>query len=52
MSFSTNTKKEITTLSILKSEKIATLSGFVRNNGYFQDNSLFLTTENDGIRKM
>ena len=52
MSFSTTTKNEITTLNHSKSERIAFLSGFVRNNGYIQNDNLCLTTENKNIVKM
>ncbi len=52
MSFSTTTKNEITTLNHSKSERIALLSGFIRNNGYIQNDNLYLTTENKNIVKM
>ena len=52
MSFSTTTKNEITTLSHSKSERLAMLSGFVRNNGYIQNDNLYLTTENTNILNM
>lgn len=49
MSFSTTTKNEITTLKNSKSESIAELSGFIRNNGYLKNNNLYLTIENNNI---
>lgn len=49
MSFSTTTKDEITTLKSSKSESIAELSGFIRNNGYLKDDNLYLTVENNNI---
>ncbi len=52
MSFSTTTKNEITKQNLSKSEKIALLSGFIRNNGSLNDNLLILTTENDNIKEM
>lgn len=52
MSFSTTTKNEITTLKNTKSELIACLSGFIRNNGYLENNVLYLTTENNSIANM
>ena len=45
-------KNEISTLKNTKSETIALLSGFIRNNGYVKDNTLYLTTENDNIATM
>jgi len=47
MSYTITIKQEITNLNYTKSETIAFLSGFVRNNGYVLDNTLILTTEND-----
>ena len=32
-----------------KSESIAELSAFIRNNGYIDNNALYLTTENENI---
>lgn len=51
MSFSISTKNEITTLKNSKSESIAELSGLIRNNGYLENNNLYLTTENNNIAK-
>lgn len=49
MSYTTNIKNEIAFLEKFKSETIAELSGFIRNNGYIDNNKLFLTTENKKI---
>ena len=49
MSYTTSIKNEIAFLEKFKSETIAELSGFIRNNGYIDDNKLFLTTENKKI---
>lgn len=46
MSFTTKIKNEISEIDGTKSEIIAELSGIVRNNGYVNNNSLYLTTEN------
>lgn len=46
MSFTTKIKNEVAQIEGTKSELIAELSGFVRNNGYINDNTLYLTTEN------
>lgn len=46
MSYTTTIKEEITTLKNSKSEIIAELSGFIRNNGTIENNTLSLTTEN------
>ncbi|MCI8347465.1 MAG: DNA-binding protein WhiA [Bacilli bacterium] len=50
MSYTTQIKNEIVKREETKSELIATLSAFVRNNGYIEDNILFLTTENLAIK--
>lgn len=47
MSYTTNIKQEISTINSTKSEIIAELSGFVRNNGIVENNTLSLTTENE-----
>lgn len=52
MSFSANTKKELSTLKNTNSETLALLSGFVRNNGYIKDNTLYLTAEIDEVAEM
>lgn len=46
MSYTVTIKEEISTIKSTKSEMIAELSGFVRNNATFIDGSLSLTTEN------
>lgn len=50
MSYTTNIKNEVAFLEETKSEAIAELSGFIRNNSYIEDNKLFLTTENKKIK--
>lgn len=50
MSYTIQIKNEIVQREETKSELIATLSAFVRNNGYIEDNTLFLTTENPEIK--
>lgn len=52
ISYGSKIKNEITTLNYSKSELISLLSGFIRNNGYLQNNNLYLTTENDNISAM
>lgn len=49
MSYTTKVKDEIIKKQLVKSESIAQLSGFVRNNGYISNNELHLTTENKNI---
>lgn len=49
MSFTTTIKEEIAKISGTKSEIIAELSGFIRNNGYLNEYGLNLTTENEAI---
>lgn len=49
MSFATSVKNEITTLFITQTEKIALLSGFIRNNASFDQENLILTSENEQI---
>ena len=46
MSYTVDIKKEISFIRSTKSEMIAELSGFIRNNGTVEDNVLSLTTEN------
>ena len=46
MSYTVTIKEEISNIKSTKSEMIAELSGFVRNNATFIDGSLSLTTEN------
>ena len=50
MSYTTKIKNEIITLREEASEKIAFLSGFIRNNGLVEDKTLYLTTENPLIK--
>ena len=49
MSYTTNIKEEILNNISSKSEIIAELSGFIRNNGHNTPNGFQLTTENSGI---
>ncbi len=51
MSYTTRIKEEIAKISRARSETIAELSGFIRNNGYINNNVLHLTTENEIIAK-
>lgn len=50
MSYTTKIKNEIAIKEETKSELIATLSAFVRNNGYIENKILYLTTENKEIK--
>lgn len=47
MSYTVKIKEEISNLDVTKSEMIAELSGFIRNNGVLHNNVLHLTTENE-----
>ena len=47
MSYTVEIKQEISSLPTTNSEMIAELSGFVRNNAYINNDTLFLTTENE-----
>lgn len=47
MSYTTSIKEEISTVKSTKSEMIAELSGFIRNNGTLSDNTIILTTESE-----
>ena len=51
MSFATDVKNEISDLRLSKSENIAELSAFIRNNGHFSNNNILLYTENMMIAK-
>lgn len=51
MSYTTRIKNEILDIELERSEAIAQLSGFVRNNGYIANNELILTTENEILKK-
>ncbi len=46
MSYTTKIKEEVLKISREKSETIAELSGYIRNNGYINNNLFHLTTEN------
>ncbi len=50
MSYTTKIKNEIIENDLGKSESLALLSGFIRNNGNIINNELVLTTENESIR--
>lgn len=47
MSYTIEIKKEISEIKGTNSEIIAELSGFIRNNAYLNNNTLYLTTENE-----
>lgn len=47
MSYTVRIKEEIATKECSKSEMIAELSGFIRNNGTLSDGTIILTTENE-----
>lgn len=47
MSYTIEIKKEISEIKGTNSEMIAELSGFIRNNAYLNNNTLYLTTENE-----
>lgn len=51
MSFSTEIKNEISTINNSRSEYIAELSGYVRNNASFYEDRLVLNTENPNVAK-
>ncbi|MBQ7104761.1 MAG: DNA-binding protein WhiA [Bacilli bacterium] len=51
MSFATDVKNEISDLRLSKSENIAELSAFIRNNGHISKDSILLYTENMMIAK-
>ena len=51
MSFSTNIKEEISRIKNTRSETIAELSGFLRNNGTCTDDTIDLITENATVAK-
>ena len=50
MSYTTKIKNEVLKIELEKSEALAQLSGFVRNNGYISNNELILTTENEFLK--
>ena len=47
MSYTVEIKQEISEVKATNSEMIAELSGFIRNNAYLNNNTLYLTTENE-----
>ena len=51
MSFATDVKNEISDLRLSKTENIAELSAFIRNNGHFSNDEIMLYTENMMIAK-
>ena len=51
MSFATNVKNEICGYNGTKTEKIALLSGFIRNNGTYDEEKISLLTENASVAK-
>lgn len=51
MSFTTKIKNEISSIEVSKSEQIAELSAFIRNNASIENNQITLTTENENIMK-
>ena len=51
MSFTTNIKNEISKIKNTKLESIAELSGFIRNNGYYEDSIINMVTENATVAK-
>ena len=51
MSFATNVKNEICGYNGTKTEKIALLSGFIRNNGIYDEEKISLITENASVAK-
>lgn len=51
MSFATDVKNEISDLRLSKSENIAELSAFIRNNGHISNDEILLYTENMMIAK-
>jgi DNA-binding transcriptional regulator WhiA len=46
MSYTTKIKEEIASITTTKSETIAELAGFIRNNGTVTNDSIALTSEN------
>ena len=49
MSFTTKIKEEISSFKSERAELIAELSGYIRNNGNFQKDTIIMSTENKGI---
>lgn len=50
MSYTTKIKNEIVEIALEKSEALAELSAYIRNNGSISNNELVLTTENINIK--
>ena len=50
MSYTTKIKNEIVKITGTKADDIATLSAYIRNNGFIENNTLYLTTENINIK--
>lgn len=50
MSYTIKIKDEIASIDCTKSEMIAELSGFIRNNGTLSDGTIILTTENENTK--
>lgn len=50
MSYTTKIKNEIVEIALEKSEALAELSAYIRNNGSISNNKLVLTTENINIK--
>ncbi len=50
MSYTTKIKNEITGIDYPTTEDMALVSGFIRNNGYIENNKLIITTENVNTR--
>ena len=51
MSYTVRIKDEIASIKCTKSEMIAELSGFIRNNGSLSDGTIILTTENENTKE-
>ena len=51
MSYTVEIKEEISNIKSSKSETIAELSAYIRNNGYINNNSIMLSTENHFLIK-
>lgn len=51
MSYTVKIKDEIASIDCTKSEMIAELSGFIRNNGTLSDGTIILTTENEKTKE-
>lgn len=51
MSYTIRIKDEVAAIDCTKSEMIAELSGFIRNNGTLSDGTIILTTENENTKE-